>query len=359
MRDPLTWALPFGRVFGITVRVHLLFPILFVGLVLQAALKKAPEGATPYPSGLWIDMTMILGLLFVAVLLHEFGHCYGARLVEGDASEVLLWPLGGLAFCDVPHTPRANFVTTLFGPLVNVVLFLSCGLLLAVLPDEPLRPPMNPIYAPFRTDDSGAVLLTTWAGGQKLVTNLGWVVLARFFWVNWFLALLNLVLVGFPLDGGRLLQAGLWKYVGYRQATFVAVMAGFVVAIVVAIVGIALDSVLPLCLALFIGFSCRNQWYLLETGGEESLFGYDFSQGYTSLERDQPPPPPRRRQSWFQRWRQRRAQQRMLREQELRESEERRLDELLEKVQRDGLAALTDEERRFLKRASDRYRHRQ
>ena len=34
------------------------------------------------------------------------------------------------------------------------------------------------------------------------------------------------------------------------------------------------------------------------------------------------------------------------------------MDELLEKVQREGMAALTDEERRFMKRVSDRYRNR-
>ena len=38
-----------------------------------------------------------MGLLFLAVLLHELGHCFGARSVEGDAQEILLWPLRGLA----------------------------------------------------------------------------------------------------------------------------------------------------------------------------------------------------------------------------------------------------------------------
>jgi hypothetical protein len=112
-------------------------------------------------------------------------------------------------------------------------------------------------------------------------------------------------------------------------------------------------------LAFFIFFSCRNQWVLLETGGEDSLFGYDFSQGYTSLERDQAPAaPPRRRTGWWKRWLQKRAAQKLQREQETREAEERRLDELLDKVHREGQGALTDEERRFMKRVSDRYRHR-
>jgi Zn-dependent protease len=369
MRDPMTWSLPLGRVFGIQVRLHLLLPIVFVGLVLRAATKEG------LPSGYWIDVAMILGLMFFSVLLHEFGHCFGARLVEGDANEVLLWPLGGLANCEVPHTPRANFITTLAGPLVNVVLCLLCGVLLA-LHDPALRPPLDPFDAPTRGirpgcpealktafEHTDAIPLTQWAGGSiQPVNNMGLIVLARLFWVNWVLFLVNMVLVGFPMDAGRLFQSVLWKYVGYRQATMAAVFAGFVTAIIVGVFGIVKEEVLALCLALFIYVSCRHQWIVLEMGGEESLFGYDFSQGYTSLERDQPIAPPqqrRRRQNWFQRWLQRRNARKAQREQEQREAEETRMDSLLEKVARDGLTALTDEERRFLKRVSDRYRHRQ
>ena len=116
------------------------------------------------------------------------------------------------------------------------------------------------------------------------------------------------------------------------------------------------SEVWVLLLAGFIYVSCRRQWIVLETGGEEGLFGYDFSQGYTSLERDQPAPPVRRRPNWFQRWLHRRAERRTRREQEQRESEERRMDELLAKVQSVGLQGLTDEERRFLTRVSAKYR---
>ena len=93
-----------------------------------------------------------------------------------------------------------------------------------------------------------------------------------------------------------------------------------------------------------------------EAGGEEGAFGYDFSQGYTSLERGIADAPTRPRVSWWYRWLQRRAARRLLREQEEREAEERRLDGLLEKVHREGRQALTDEEVLFMKRVSDRYR---
>src|SRR5208283_4071767 len=129
MRDPLTWSLPLGRIFGITVRLHILFPLVALGLILRVAFKEG------LPAGTWIDMSMIVGLLLVSVLLHEFGHCLGARLVDGDAHEILLWPLGGLASLDVPHTARANFITTALGPLTNLLLCAGALFLLTVLAD--------------------------------------------------------------------------------------------------------------------------------------------------------------------------------------------------------------------------------
>jgi Zn-dependent protease len=377
LTNPLGWSLPLGRLFGISVRVHLLFLLVAPGLILNHALKKNPE---PVP-GAWIDMTIVMGLLFVSVLAHEFGHCFAARRVDGDASEVLLWPLGGLAMVEVPQTPRANLITAAGGPLVNLV-FCVASLLVLTLAFQ-WWPPLNPFFAPVRAAGEGTfgLLPLSPAGPEPFgagsvtlpngiivngATSPVVLLLAWFFWVNWFLTLLNVVLVGFPLDGGRILQAILWRYVGYRQATLTAVFIGFVTACVVGLFSIIMDSTLALALALFIGICCRQEYILLETGGEEGVFGYDFSQGYTSLERDQPAaasgaptPTPRRKQSWWQRWRQSRAARRMQREQEVREAEERRMDELLEKVQREGISALTEEEKRFLKRVSDRYRNRQ
>jgi hypothetical protein len=75
--------------------------------------------------------------------LHEFGHCFGARLVDGDAREVMLWPLGGLARCEVPNTPRANFIMTAAGPAANLLLCLVVGLVLAA---SSLRPSLDPRF---------------------------------------------------------------------------------------------------------------------------------------------------------------------------------------------------------------------
>ncbi len=349
MRDPLTWSMPLVRLFGITVRVHVLFPLIALGIILRVAFK---EGT---PSGLWIQAAIMMGLLFVAVLLHEFGHCFGARLVDGDAHEILLWPLGGLAAVDLPHTPRAHFLTAAAGPFVNVLL---CLITASALSMVSIRPPLNPFWEPIAVDAHGIADpdLYGWNGPLDFKPTPWMVLLARFFWVNWILFLLNVCLPGFPLDGGRLVQCALWPRLGFREATRLAIGIGFVTMLIIGVFAIAKEETLWLLLALFIYVTCRQQFILLETGGEESLFGYDFSQGYTSLERDQPP---RRRPGFIKRWLQKRAALRLQREQETRESEERRMDLLLEKVQREGLQALSDEERRFLTRVSARYRNRQ
>jgi Zn-dependent protease len=354
MRDPFSWSVPLGRIFGITVRVHVLFIVFALVMWLRMLGKDRPDGAAT-------AILVLLVLIFLSVLLHELGHCYAARLVDGDAREILLWPLGGLAYCEVPHTPRANFITAAGGPAVNLLLCVVCGLVLAY---AGFWPSFDPRFEQAWTTD-----LTSWRDGKLYGSDYSllasthlqeWQVLvARFFWVNWFSLLVNVLLIGFPLDGGRMFQALLWPRFGYRQSMFYAIIAGFLVMMVVGIFALVQNEVLILCLALFIYKSCQHQWIVLETGGEEGLFGYDFSQGYTSLEKDQPAPTPRRRRpNFFQRWWQRRTARKLQREQERQLAEEQRMDELLDKIQRQGKAALTDEEHRFLKRVADRYRNR-
>jgi stage IV sporulation protein FB len=349
MRDPLSWSVPLFRVTGITVRLHVLFPVVTGALLLRVAFPREGQAAV-----LFSDALLLTGVLFVSVLLHEFGHCFGARFVDGEAREILLWPLGGLASIDIPHRPRAHFITAAAGPLTNVLIcgIAAVGFLLMAKFEWRLLPwSWSP---PIRTLD-GLHLLS---GSGELRAGWDVLLLAQAFWVNWMLFLINVVLVGFPMDGGRLLQSALWPAYGFRQATMAAVFTGFLCFLALSVASLCLNEVLPFLLGVFMYVTCRQQWILLETGGEESMFGYDFSQGYTSLE-DASPPSRRRRPNAWQRWLRKRTQRRMQREQEAREAEERRTDALLEKVQREGREALTAEELRFLKRVSDRYRNRQ
>lgn len=352
MRDPFSWSFPLVRLFGIQVRIHILFPLFALIMWLRVAIDEKVS----HMSGATL---VVMALLLVAVLLHELGHCFGARLVDGDARDVLLWPLGGLARCDLPHSPRAHFICSAAGPLTNVLLCLVAGLILVACSFKPSFSPWD--------SQLWYTELYNWAEGATYGSHYSsqahqlpyWLVLvAQFFWINWVLTLLNVLIIGFPLDGGQMLQAALWPWLGYRQAMNKAIFAGFVFMFIIGVVSLVLKDPLWLCLAVFIYVSCQQQRLLLEAGGDESLFGYDFSQGYTSLERDQTPTPRRRRPNFFQRWLQRRAAKKLQRALEQQEADERRLDELLDKIHRFGQEALTEEERRFMQRVADRKRHR-
>ena len=60
--------------------------------------------------------------LFLIVLLHEYGHALACRQVGGIANQIVLWPLGGVAYVDPPPRPGATLWSIAAGPLVNVVL---------------------------------------------------------------------------------------------------------------------------------------------------------------------------------------------------------------------------------------------
>jgi Zn-dependent protease len=356
MRDPLTWSLPVGRLFGIAIRVHVFFPVVALGMVLHVAFDPKSTGPN-----LWLDAVWLVAILFASVLIHELGHCFGARIVEGDAHEILLWPLGGLASLDVPHTPRAQFIATVAGPVAN---FLVCLCMAAILLAGAFTvwPLLSPWWEALTPELYSWAEKRTYHSASTAEPQLGFwqILIARIFWVNWLLGILNIVLVGYPMDGGRLFHCLLWPRFGFRQAMIASVWAGIFVSLILAVYAIAwTGGWLFGFLALFIFFTCRQQYIILEGGGEESLFGYDFSQGYTSLERDNAPSPRRRRPSVWQRWQMHRAARKLQQELEQREMEERRMDELLEKVQKQGLHALNDEERRFLTRVSAKYRNRQ
>ena len=119
------------------------------------------------------------------------------------------------------------------------------------------------------------------------------------------------------------------------------------------------DGLTLIALAVLIELFVRIEARMLEDGGyfEDGVFGYDFSEGYTSLESGAAKVRPYR-ESALKRWRRRRSELRRQRRIAREAAEEKRMDEILEKLHREGRSALTDEEHRFLVRVSTRYRNR-
>src|SRR4051812_4794764 len=60
--------------------------------------------------------------LFLIVLMHEFGHSLACRQTGGVSEQIVLWPLGGVAYVSPPQRPGAQLWSIAAGPLVNVAL---------------------------------------------------------------------------------------------------------------------------------------------------------------------------------------------------------------------------------------------
>ena len=67
-------------------------------------------------------------LLFLCVLLHEFGHIFTARAFGVATPYVTLLPIGGVAQLErIPEEPWEEFLIAIAGPLVNVVIAIAAG----------------------------------------------------------------------------------------------------------------------------------------------------------------------------------------------------------------------------------------
>lgn len=323
----LSWSFPLGRLFLTQIRVSPLF--LVIGLILGWRLG-------------WSVGLVVTGLLFLSILLHELGHVLMARMTGGMADEILIWPLGGLAAVQPGPSPYAGMQTIAAGPLVNLVL---AGLFFpGFYAPEQLWGILNPIEIPVAEFHAAS-----WGKECLLLA----------FSVNWLLFLVNMLPI-FPLDGGQMVSAWLSQRmpsdVAFRGTAHVGAIASlFLMAAglmgdwswVVAIAAITLVLNVQLNLQIQSGESY-----------DDSFMGYDFSQGYTSLERSEARRPAEPRQSWLQSWKARRKARKQALEAQRRSDLERQLDELLAKVHETGMDSLTEAEKRLLRKASDELRHR-
>lgn len=242
--DFLNASFKIGRLFEIDIRVHIFFVIFAAFRLINS---RDPEYTI-----------FFITLLFGIVLAHEFGHCFGARAVGGDADQILMWPLGGLAYIHAPMRPWNQFVAVAAGPLVNVVFCLAVMLAFFVMLGDATWLPLHPF----------ASLGNTPEGFDE--RGLHWY-LRVFYHVNLFLLFFNLLPI-FPMDGGRLFQIGLWKFLGLREATIVACKFGIAGAVAMLVFwvwnlqqgGMGL-SVLPL-IAMFGGFSSYQMLQAAQQG---------------------------------------------------------------------------------------------
>ena len=339
--NPINWSFRVGRLWAIDIRVHIAFVICAVVLFWM----ELPEKESLVQPSLVTMLTDAFGtyvMLFFIVLVHEFGHCFGARYCGGDADEILLWPLGGLAYVNPPHQARAHMLTAAAGPTVNIILCAICSAVLTVWSGRLGAVPWNPLHPTLPVESS---FLPT--------TAQSWVL--RFYGISYFLLLVNLLPI-YPFDGGRMLQAWLWPRKGYGAAMEIATGTGMVGAIVIGLFALFTDqSWLLLMIAAFGYLTCWQTRRMLRETGDMGLCeaGYDFSRGYASLDAAEPRP---RRAGFLQRRRLRRAALRAERERQREAEHQQAVEDVLRKVSVSGMVSLTAREMRILEEETFRKR---
>lgn len=323
-----SWALPLFTVWGIRVRIHLIFVVMIVAELIQALLGSGPG---------WQATLIRISVLFVLVLLHELGHCFACRWVGGDASDILMWPLGGLAMCAPPHNARANLITTAGGPMVNVLLVPILGGVLLAL-GAPRGMLLFNLFHPSTTFNT-AVWMATSEAQFYLHLAVWWAYV-----MNMYLLLFNMLLPMFPMDAGRLVQEALWFRMGFIRSMQIAVNVGLFMAVAVGIYGAVANASQLMMIAIFCGLTCwmeRQRVAMLEPDG---IPGYNFDRGYQGMPGDEPQRPSKRaNKAWAKRVKE---------EQELTAE----VDRILEKIRTEGMASLTRKEKGVLKGETERKR---
>ena len=198
-----------GRIAGIDIGAN--WSALVIALLLGYGLAATvlPAGAPNRSLGAYVITGIVVAVLFLAGLLgHELAHALVARRHGVGVKRITLWLLGGVSELEgEPPTPRAAFQIAGAGPLASLVI----GAVAA----------------------AGVAIAEAAGASRLIVVSLGWLAV-----VNIILAIFNL-LPGAPLDGGRVLQAIVWRIRGDRdQAQIAANRAGVVLGILLAAFGV-------------------------------------------------------------------------------------------------------------------------
>ncbi|MCX8161174.1 MAG: site-2 protease family protein [Candidatus Saccharicenans sp.] len=154
----------------------------------------------------WLLGILTSLLVFVSVLFHELAHSLTAKRQGEEVEDITLFILGGVArITDEPGTPQKEFSMALVGPASSFSLALFF-ILVSYL--------VAPYSRPFQAAAAYLAYINAIVGGFNL-------------------------LPGFPMDGGRVLRAIVWKATGdLRKATRVASLTGQAMAFLLIFFGI-------------------------------------------------------------------------------------------------------------------------
>lgn len=214
-------ALRIGKAFGIDIAIDWSFALVF--LLMSWSLTEVFLAWHPtWTRGASFFLAVVAALLFFgSVLAHELAHCLVARLFGVRVLDVRLWLFGGVStFEREPPSAAAEFWIAVVGPLTSVGLG-------------------------FGFASATASMLPAWVD-----TSSPWDTIARlgplgtlFFWlgpINIIVGVFNLI-PAFPLDGGRIFRAALWRVTGdLQKATLASSFVGRAIGATFCLMGIAM-----------------------------------------------------------------------------------------------------------------------
>ncbi|HVB35169.1 MAG TPA: site-2 protease family protein [Patescibacteria group bacterium] len=186
--------IPLGRAFGIPVNLDYSWFLIFGLLTWMLAVGYFPVRFPGWDkTEYWGVAAISAVMLFVCVLLHEFGHSLVAMRYKISVGEITLFIFGGVSQITAePPSAIAEFWIAIAGPAVSFALAFLCY---------------------------GARSLLS--GGTPL-----WALVDYLALLNLVLGLFNLI-PGFPLDGGRVLRAIVWGTTrSFQRATMIAASTG-------------------------------------------------------------------------------------------------------------------------------------
>ena len=229
--DRSSWAVRIARVSGIPIRVHFTFLLFVIWFALSNVL------------GAGSLLVISLLAMFFCIVLHELGHSLVAQKFGYPVRDITLYPIGGVATIEGSPSPRHELLIALAGPAVNVVI---AGILALIL--GPMHKLPHWSWPPWSSPENALLL-------QRSPT-------AFLFIANLSVVAFNMI-PAFPMDGGRVLRAGLGLIIGKGRATQVAAAVGQLLAILMGIYGAGLLGASPnygLCIiALFVYFGAGQE----------------------------------------------------------------------------------------------------
>jgi Zn-dependent protease/CBS domain-containing protein len=213
----MKWQWKIARIAGIDVYMHTTFLLLIGWVAFSQWTGQRSWGAV-------FSSVFFILLLFVFVVMHEYGHALTARKYGIRTRDITLYPIGGVARLErMPEKPIEELWVALAGPAVNLVV---AGVLFAYMLVSSTLEPLSSL-----TVSTGSLI------GRLMIVNL---------WLVGF----NLI-PAFPMDGGRVLRALLGLRLEYVQATQIAAYVGQAFAFVFGFIGLFSNPFL-LFIALFV-----------------------------------------------------------------------------------------------------------